>query len=209
MGVRTDHMLGWSDRSRRAMADVTLDEVWRLFKATDENIARLSEEARQARAETAASQRKTEEALRDLARKMGRLGNQLGEFVEDMVVPAAERLFLDRGIPVHVTSRNVVGRYDGRATEFDIIVEDTDEVLVIEVKSRPKVEHVDDHVARLVDFREYLPRYRNYRVLGAIAGMYFDEGVARYAYRQGLFVLSQSGETVVIRNDEKFRPKVW
>jgi len=33
--------------------------------------------------------------------------------------------------------------------------------------------------------------------------------VGRYAYRQGLFVLAQSGESVVILNDAKFQPKAW
>jgi hypothetical protein len=33
--------------------------------------------------------------------------------------------------------------------------------------------------------------------------------VADYAYRQGLFVLAQSGDGVVILNDEVFQPKSW
>jgi hypothetical protein len=33
--------------------------------------------------------------------------------------------------------------------------------------------------------------------------------VARYAYRQGLFVIAQSGEDLVILNDETFKPKSW
>jgi hypothetical protein len=35
------------------------------------------------------------------------------------------------------------------------------------------------------------------------------EEVAQYAYRQGLYVLAQSGETVVILNDEQFQPSFW
>ncbi|KJR42841.1 hypothetical protein MCHI_001259 [Candidatus Magnetoovum chiemensis] len=39
-----------------------------------------------------------------------------------------------------------------------------------------------------------------------MAGIVIEEGVDRYAYQCGLFVISQSGDTVKILNDSKFRP---
>jgi hypothetical protein len=39
--------------------------------------------------------------------------------------------------------------------------------------------------------------------------MVIPDDVARYAYRQGLFVLAQSGDSVVILNDAKFMPHNW
>ncbi|MGK7957213.1 MAG: DUF3782 domain-containing protein, partial [Crocosphaera sp.] len=44
---------------------------------------------------------------------------------------------------------------------------------------------------------------------GAVAGIEIEEGADKYAYRQGLFVLAQSGETVNILNDEQFNPQAW
>jgi hypothetical protein len=45
--------------------------------------------------------------------------------------------------------------------------------------------------------------------MGAVAGMVVPEESARFAYRQGLFVLAQNGEMVTIRNDLNFQPGVW
>ena len=45
--------------------------------------------------------------------------------------------------------------------------------------------------------------------MGAVAAMVMPNDVARYAYRKGLYVLAQSGSTVLIRNDGKFSPKIW
>ena len=45
--------------------------------------------------------------------------------------------------------------------------------------------------------------------MGAVAGMVVPDDAARFAYRQGLFVLAQSGESVTIRNDANFQPGVW
>jgi len=42
-----------------------------------------------------------------------------------------------------------------------------------------------------------------------VLAMVAPREVARYAYRQGLYVLAQSGESVVILNDAQFQPKAW
>ena len=39
--------------------------------------------------------------------------------------------------------------------------------------------------------------------------MVIPSEAARYAYRQGLFVIAQSGDNLVILNDKKFKPKAW
>ena len=43
---------------------------------------------------------------------------------------------------------------------------------------------------------------------GAVAGVRIEDGADRYAYRQGLFVLTQTGDTVKILNDITFQPKI-
>jgi hypothetical protein len=215
-------------------ATVTLDEVWRLFKATDERIARNNEAIDQRFRATdeqikatdeqikatgeqikandrIASRRYAEtlESLRELSRRMGQFSNQVGEFAEELVVPAAKRLFAARGIPVHTVARNVQGERNGRATEIDILVVNTDHVVAIEVKTRPRIAHIDQHLERLAIVKEIFPEYGERKLLGAIAGIIFDENVARYAYQRGLFVLGQSGDVVTLLNDDKFQPKVW
>ncbi|MBC6418923.1 MAG: hypothetical protein GDA44_09120, partial [Prochloron sp. SP5CPC1] len=57
--------------------------------------------------------------------------------------------------------------------------------------------------------KEAFPAYKNYKIHGAVAAIGVTKEVARYAYRQGLFVIVQSGETVEIANDEIFQPKSW
>ncbi|MGH7494654.1 MAG: hypothetical protein ACREOO_19955 [bacterium] len=39
--------------------------------------------------------------------------------------------------------------------------------------------------------------------------MSIDQGVDRFAYRNGLFVFAQSGEHVRLLNDKKFLPKAY
>jgi hypothetical protein len=85
----------------------------------------------------------------------------------------------------------------------------TKEAIAIEVKSKLSQDEVDEHLERLGKFKRFLPRYQNLNILGAVAAMITPKEVARYAYRQGLFVIAQSGEDLVILNDLKFQPRIW
>ncbi|MEM0979715.1 MAG: DUF3782 domain-containing protein, partial [Cyanobacteria bacterium P01_H01_bin.58] len=35
------------------------------------------------------------------------------------------------------------------------------------------------------------------------------QGTDRYAYKQGLFVIRQSGDAIVVINDNSFQPMTW
>ncbi len=68
---------------------------------------------------------------------------------------------------------------------------------------------MDYFLEKLAYFKEAFPRYSDVKLNAAVAGIEIDEGIDTYAYRQGLFVIQQSGEVVEIVNDQNFRPKVW
>ncbi len=48
-----------------------------------------------------------------------------------------------------------------------------------------------------------------YNIYGAVAGIEIDEGVDRFAYQRGLFVIKQTGDTVMIANNSTFQPTAW
>jgi hypothetical protein len=64
-------------------------------------------------------------------------------------------------------------------------------------------------LVNLGKLKRLLPSYQDKQVLGAVAAMVLPDNVARYAYKQGLYVIGQSGDHLLIRNDEKFVPKYW
>ena len=129
--------------------------------------------------------------------------------MEGMVVPAIKVMFKARNIGVEKIFQRVEVHKNGRNMEIDIMVINQEHVLLIEAKSTLAVDDVEDHLERLKEFKEFFPEYTEKKMLGGVAGIVIEVGVDRYAYRQGLFVIGQSGETVKILNDEKFRPKIW
>ena len=79
----------------------------------------------------------------------------------------------------------------------------------ITARSTLTVEDVNEHIEILKKFKILFPEYADRKVIGAVGGIVIDEKSDAYAYRQGLFVITQSGDTVTILNDKKFKPKEW
>jgi hypothetical protein len=168
--------------------DRKFQETDRQFKATDHKLKQESEK---------------------LSKALGRLGNRLGDFIEDAVRPSAVRLFQERGIAVHEVHQNIEAQRGEEGIEVDLMVVNDAEVVAIECKSNLTQDDVREHLERLGKLKRLLPAYRDKRVLGAVAAMVIPDNIATFAYRQGLFVIGQSGEHLRIRNDPEFTPKAW
>ena len=137
------------------------------------------------------------------------LTSRWGRFVENLVEPAAVRLFQERGIEVKETHKRMKVKRGDLEMEIDIFVVDDHEAVAIEVKSHLTKSEVDEFLAELPLFKQAFPAYKDYKIYGAVAGIEIDENVDRYAYKKGLFVIRQSGDTVEIANDLKFKPQSW
>jgi hypothetical protein len=205
----------------------TADDVWRLLaelveaqKETErcfqETERRFQETERVLKEQSLETERilkeqslKTDRQITRLSQEIGNLGGKWGRFVENMVAPACETLFLNRDIPVHQVSQRVRKRLDGKTLEIDVLVTNENHVLVVEVKSSLSVDDVKELIKNLTEFRQFFPEYNHKQLYGAVAGIEIEEGADKYAYRQGLFVLAQRGENVAILNDTEFQPKTW
>ncbi|MEK9514974.1 hypothetical protein [Limnospira fusiformis] len=181
-------------------------ETDRRFEETKQLLQRQSEESDRRFRET---ERLIQQQNQQLNRQLGELGNRLGEFVEWQVRPAVVQLFQRRGIAVNEFHPNISVKRFGEAIEIDLLVVNTDQAILVEVKSKLTETDINEHLERLEKFKRLMPAYRDFHAMGAVAGMVVPEEVASYGYRRGLFVLAQSGDSVVILNDDKFRPRQW
>ena len=186
-------------------AETYFQEIWELFKETDrrskENEKRFKETDKKFK-ETSAEVSRTVKAVNDLTGKWGR-------FVEGLIAPAAERLFREKGIEINKVFQRVKSRQNGEEMEIDILAVDGEYAVLIEAKSTLKVADVDDYIEKLQKFKDFFPEYSAKKVVGAVGGIVIDEGADKYAYKKGLYVIAESGDTVKILNDAKFKPILW
>ncbi len=136
---------------------------------------------------------------------------QWDELLESALRPEVENLFRERGIKINRKARNIEIKGDNgwNVVEFHAFLEGDKHKLVIEAKITVTQEDVDYFLEKLSHIREYWPYLENYTVYGAIVGKTYDEGIDRYAYKNGLFVLKSDGSMIKIANDEGFKPKTW
>jgi hypothetical protein len=197
----------------------TIDDIRQILKElaqsqqelnqSQQELSQAQKELSQAQKETDKQIKETDKQINRVSRQIGELGNRLGEFVEWQVRPAVVRLFQERGIDVHEFHPGISVKRDNEGLEVDLLVVNDRDAILVEVKSKLTQRDVDEHLQRLAKFKRLMPRFRDVKALGAVAAMVVPDEVASYAYRQGLFVLVQSGENVVILNDAEFTPQVW
>ena len=176
---------------------------------SQQELSQSQQELSQAQQELSQAQKETDKQINRVSQQIGELGNRLGEFVEWQVRPAVVRLFQERGIDVHEFHPGISVKRDNEGLEIDLLVVNDTDAILVEVKSKLTQRDVDEYLQRLAKFKRLMPRFRDVKALGAVAAMVVPNEVASYACRQGLFVLVQSGENVIILNDAEFTPRVW
>jgi hypothetical protein len=199
----------------------TLEDIWRLFQETDrkfqETDRQFKETDRQFQEtdrrfkETDRKFQETDRKFRETDKKLGELGNRLGDFVEGLIKPSVARLFQERGILVHKTFSDVSADNPelNLATQIDLLLINVEVCALIEVKSKLSIDDVNEHIERMNKFKPLFPEYKDKKAYGAVAAMVIPSDVAKYAYRQGFFVIAQKGEIAAILNDDKFKPTAW
>ncbi|RJP35520.1 MAG: DUF3782 domain-containing protein [Candidatus Omnitrophota bacterium] len=152
----------------------------------------------------------TDRKLKETDDKIEKLIGRWSLFVEGLVVPATKQFFRERGIAIQYVSQHVDVSRDGREEmEIDILGVNGEYAILIEAKSTLSVRNVDEHIERLKKFKTFFPEYSDRKAIGAVAGIVIRKGADKYAYKKGLFVIAQSGDTVTILNDMNFGPKAW
>jgi hypothetical protein len=184
-------------------------ETDRKFQETDRKFQEMERGFKETKLLFQESDRKLTAALDKVSKDIGKLGNRLGDFVEEAVRPSAVRLFRERGIEVHEVHGNVKAKRNGDDIEIDLLVVNDTDVVAVECKSNLDQDDVDWFLKQLGKLKKLLPTYADKRVMGAVAAMVIPDNVGLYAYRKGLYVIGQNGDHLEIRNDGKFKPAVW
>ncbi|WP_430015074.1 DUF3782 domain-containing protein [Microcystis protocystis FBCC-A270] len=185
----------------RQAAEAKLENERRAAEAKLESDRRAAE-ADRSMAELKRTVERTSKAVDSLTTRWGR-------FVEELVEPAVLRLFQEKGIDIKEVYPRARVKRQGIAMEIDILAVDDTDLVVVECKSRLSQDDVDEFIEKLTRFKIAFPHYQNYRAYGAVAGIEINEGIDRYAYKKGLFVIKPSGDTVAIINDADFQPNTW
>ena len=194
------------------------EEIQASQKEFQKEIQVSRKEAEQEMKELRASQKKTDKQIektdRQIQKTGGRFNQRWGALVESLVEGNLVRIFQDRGIDItqtHTRSQSEWRKPDGHIErrEFDIIIANGTEVVVVEVKTTLIPKDISVFLETLRDFRNYFTRYQSETIYGAVAYLTSENKAHLLAEKEGLFLIRATGDSASIINKASFKPKAF
>jgi hypothetical protein len=159
------------------------------------------------------SQKETDRQMKATDKRIGELTNRFGEMVEYMVVPNLVTKFNELGLPFTKANPDtrITDKEHGIFAEVDAFLENGDKVMIVEIKSKPNIDDINDHIERMEKLRRYADLHDDKRkYLGAIAGVVFGDSEKTYALKKGFYVIEPSGDTFnIIEPKGSYYPHEW
>ena len=90
------------------------------------------------------------------------------------------------------------------ADEFDVVLLNGQAVGILEVKYKARVNDIPKVLRKVDNFRLNFPRFNNHRIYLGYATLAFDKIIEQECINQGIAVIKQVGDTVVI-NDKHLK----
>jgi hypothetical protein len=178
----------------------TPEAIWAILRET----ARRQEELDR-------QMQETDRRMKETGRQLGKLGGRFGEMIEYMVMPNLINKFYELGFVFTKGYHQSVIKDEKHdiIAEVDITLENGDKVMIVEVKSKPCIEDIQDHIERMEKVRLHGDLHGDTRkYLGAVAGMVFNAKERDFTLKNGFYAIEPSGDTFTITPPEG-RPKEW
>ncbi|MGQ9660583.1 MAG: endonuclease NucS domain-containing protein, partial [Thermochromatium sp.] len=149
--------------------------------------------------------------LRELKQQIGGLGDKFGYFTEGLALPSLERLLTERFGMTNVSPRHRV-RVGEREQEYDVLAwgnGEVSQVVIVEVKSRAKVEAIEQLKRQLEELPLLVPQLRGLERIGILAGVDWVPGVMEAAQGEGLYTARIHDEIFELTTPDNFKPRLW
>lgn len=152
-----------------------------------------------------------EKASKRYDKRFGYLENRFGELAEHLVAPGIAKRFNELGFKFDTIApggEKIMGENDKIKAQVDLVLRNSDYIAAIEVKIKPRMEDINEHIKRLEILREHWDKKNEKRkIIGGIAGAIFPQNIKTEALNAGLYVLVQSGDTMKMELSDNFVPR--
>jgi hypothetical protein len=209
------------EQATEAAKGMTFEKVWlymqetqKQFRENQKQFKEIQQEFRVMQQEISSQTAKVQQEISNLSKNVGGLNNSIGKITEAMFAPEISEKFnkLGYNFSLSTTSRNKEFTENKQIiAEADIFLENGSVAIIIEIKTEITTTHIDEHIERINIIKEHMnKRNDNRSLLGAVAGTIINNDTIKYAQKNGLFVLVQSGESVkIVDIPEGFKPGIW
>ena len=150
--------------------------------------------------------------MENISDRFGYLGNRMGSLIEMIVAPNLAEKFNEFGFTFNRSAMHYIIK-DGKKTitEVDLILEDGDSVMIVEVKTKPTLEDIKNHIERMEKILLHPNRFlSSVKLFGAIACGILEDDVKEAIFKAGFYAVCQTQYNVeIISPPEGFVAKYW
>jgi RecB family endonuclease NucS len=158
-----------------------------------------------------ASQLETDRQLKELRTQIGGLGNKFGTFTEGMAFPAMEKI-LRQEFGLERIAVNVKSVRGEQTLEIDVLGYnngETNQVVVVEVKSHLRPRDIDQVLQMLQDFPHFFPEHADKKLYGMIAAVAITKETRQRVFEEGLYLGMIHDEQFKLAKSKHFAPKCF
>jgi len=202
-GAEFDRKMEQMREEMREEAKKSNAEFDRRSAEFDRKMEEMREEAKKSNADFNRRIADLDLRLKKIGDQIGGLSNNHGFFAEEYFFNSFEngqKTFF--GEKFDSCKKQLKGlRYED---EYDIVLLNGQSVGIVEVKYKVHAKDIDNVIDKVKSFKINFDDYRNHRYYLGLASLIFDENIERECIKQGIAVIKQICDTVVV-NDERLK----
>ncbi len=191
----------------------TPEMIWAMFAETDRKFQEMREESRETNRkfqETDHKFREMREESKETTRKLDKVakmisgvGKNNGDVAEDYFFNRLSTTLSVGNVEYDKAVRNLETRTKKLQGEYDIVLINSKRLLIIEVKYKLHPDDITIFIERkLPKFRALFPEYKDYIMYAGVATMALPNTSLELALKNGLLVLTQTGDNIKIINED-------
>jgi hypothetical protein len=163
----------------------------RLERDMEENSKENSKQISECNRLIEKNSKENRDQIKENNKQWGALANKMGTIDEDLVAPAV-RPVMEQYFKCEPLTRaiRVLKRMGSDSFEVDVLAVCEKQAFMIEVKSAPKIEHVDQILEKAKNFKRFFPEYEDKQVVPIFAGIMFSDEIIKYATKKGLYIMA-------------------
>ncbi|GBU22952.1 hypothetical protein R80B4_02865 [Fibrobacteres bacterium R8-0-B4] len=189
-------------------------------RKTEASIDRLSETVDKLTKSMHYNEINTSEAIKKLTKNLndsfGGISMRLGRLTEMLVIPKIRQVMNAQGhnfddAEVNALIRGVVNGRKEDIAEVDMFLSGPDEAMAVEIKTRLRENHVQDHIDQLQNLREHeeYAEIKGKKLFGALVGITVDDKARALAKKKGLYVAEIREEEEKLLIDKPEQCRIW
>ena len=145
------------------------------------------------------------QSQKELQKTVGGWANNHGAFAEEYFFNSFENGKTNFfGEKFDEIAKHLKNRWQGVEDEYDIVLYNHASVAIIEVKYKANINDIPNVLKKAETFRLLFPQYKDFKIYLGFASMSFYPELEEECINQGIAVIKQVGDTVVI-NDKNLK----